>query len=34
MEEWKEQLQNSVNTLDRLKEFINVYEEEERLLQH
>ncbi len=29
MEAWIEQLQNSVNTLERLKEFINVTPEEE-----
>ncbi|MDH3957487.1 MAG: KamA family radical SAM protein, partial [Desulfobacteraceae bacterium] len=29
MEEWVEQLQNSVNTLDRLKALINVTPEEE-----
>ena len=29
MEEWIVQLQNSVNTLDRLKEYINVTPEEE-----
>ena len=29
MEEWKRQLQNSVNTLERLKKFINVTSEEE-----
>ncbi len=32
MEEWIEQLQNSVNTLDRLKEFINVSREEEEAI--
>jgi lysine 2,3-aminomutase len=29
MEEWAEQLKNSVNTLDRLREFINITPEEE-----
>ena len=32
MEEWKEQLQNSVNTLERLKAFINVTPEEEKAI--
>lgn len=32
MEEWVEQLQNSVNTLDRLKEYINVTPEEEKAI--
>lgn len=32
MEEWIEQLQNSVNTLDRLKEVINVSPEEEEAI--
>ena len=32
MEEWVEQLQNSVNTLDRLNEFINVTPEEEKAI--
>ena len=32
MEEWIEQMQNSVNTLDRLKEFINVTPEEEKAI--
>lgn len=30
MEQWIEQLKNSVNTLDRLKEFVNVTPEEEK----
>ena len=29
MEEWIEQLQNSVNTLEKLKEYVNVTPEEE-----
>ncbi len=32
MEEWKEQLRNSVNTLDRLKSIINVTPEEEKAI--
>ncbi len=32
MEEWKLQLQNSVNTLERLKKFINVTPEEEKAI--
>ncbi|MBM9603684.1 KamA family radical SAM protein [Desulfopila inferna] len=32
MEKWQEQLQQSVNTLDRLKEFINVTAEEEQAI--
>ena len=32
MEEWKKQLQNSVNTIERLKEFINVTPEEEKAI--
>ena len=32
MEEWKIQLQNSVNTLERLKEYINVTPEEEKAI--
>ena len=32
MEEWKEQLQNSVNTLERLKAFINVTSEEKEAI--
>lgn len=32
MEEWAEQLQNSVNTLDRLKKFITVTPEEEKAI--
>jgi lysine 2,3-aminomutase len=33
MEEWIEQLQNSVNTLERLKEFINITPEEEKAIK-
>ena len=32
MEEWKQQLQNSINTLDRLKSIINVTPEEEKAI--
>jgi len=32
MEKWQEQLQQSVNTLDRLKKFINVTAAEEQAL--
>jgi len=32
MEAWVEQLQNSVNTLERLQEFINVTPEEEKAI--
>ena len=32
MEEWVEQLQNSVNTLDKLKSHINVTPEEEEAI--
>lgn len=32
MDEWKKQLKNSVNTLERLKEFINVSPEEENAI--
>ena len=33
MEEWVEQLQNSVDSLDKLREFINVTDREEEAIR-